>query len=607
MSYSFTRAITTQEAWRALDHALAQWVVAHGGSSMLASVAAWTSFADGVGDTAIALRGDEAGRHGMPLLSDEDIEALRREPMVSDGNSATPTPFVMDVNGRFSLWRNYSHEVRVAAQVAARLTPASGDVHALSLDDVDALFQGDRSIAVQRQRDAVERVVGRKFFVLTGGPGTGKTTTVLRMLLMLQRQSAEALTIQVAAPTGKAAQRLVESLRQGKKKLVEGVESPLAGEWQEYLNRIPDTEALTVHRLLAFNPRRNRFARSAKFPIAADVVVIDEASMVDLAMLRALMDAVRPDATLILVGDPDQLTSVAAGSALMDLVAALDRSAAPELVRLEHSFRAEQHLVPINRAVREGNEAALKQAFAAAGVHARHDAIDSPAKLRKQLDRWAEELSLLPLRPVLASTGRSRSESSDDRRVADAIGALRALSRQQLLCALREDGFGALSVNSAIEQRLRRHWGVAADQVWYPGRAIIITRNDYAARLFNGDVGIALADETGVLQVWFETTLADGRASARAFAPGTLPPHDGAFALTIHKSQGSEYSRAAVLLPPDAEHRILSRQLLYTGLSRAKQDVELWSAPDSLSAALSQVVRRAGGLEARLAEALGTR
>lgn len=606
MTYSFTRSLELNETWRSLDSALAHWVLAHGGSMLLANVAAWASLADGMGDTALPLLGDDAGRHGMPELSAEEVEALRAEPLVGDGSSPIATPFVIDSDGRFALWRNHAHEIGIAAQIAARRKDVELPAAASLQADIDTLFHGDNSFAVQRQRKAVEMAVGRRIFVLTGGPGTGKTTTVLRMLLMLQRHSSEALTIQVAAPTGKAAQRLVQSLRQGKKALLEHAEAPLPEEWHSLLARIPDTEALTVHRLLGFDPRRNQFARRASHPVAADVVVIDEASMVDLGMLRALLEAVRPEASLILVGDPDQLTSVAAGSILMDLVAAFENAKAPELVRLEHSFRAEQHLIPINRAVRDGQDHALDQALSAAGKHARHVQVDTPRALGRELERWSKELAALSIRPTLenALSIDAPDKSADQRRIDTAVSALRALAEQQLLCALREDVFGALAVNRAIEQRLRRHWGVSPDQLWYPGRAIMITRNDYASRLFNGDVGITLADQSGALQVWFETTLADGRVAARGLAPGTLPPHDGAFAITIHKSQGSEYRRAAVLLPPEAEHRILSRQLLYTGLSRAKQEIELWSTQESLNAALAQPVRRAGGLAARLAAVL---
>jgi exodeoxyribonuclease V alpha subunit len=580
-----------EQPWRPLDRALLRWTAAHGGSRLLAQVAAWASLADGEGDTALPLLGDQAGRHGMPLLDIAQVAALRNEALVSGGDR--PAPFVIDADGCFYLWRNHAHETAVATLVGQRRAAALAVPVDAAL--VDELFQQDRTPAVQRQREAVAAVARCRLFVLTGGPGTGKTTTVLRMLLMLQRlDPASAPGIQVSAPTGKAAQRLVQSLRQGKKALREA----LPGDWTPLLERIPDGEALTLHRLLGYDPRRNRFTRDASHPIAADIVVVDEASMVDLAMLRALLVAVRPEATLILVGDADQLTSVAAGSVLMDLVAVMEQQGAADIVRLEHSFRAEQQLVPINRAVRLGDASGLRQAFEAAGADAQWRSMEHASQLRHQLARWSEQLAALPIRPTLPSV--TSDGGGEEARHAIAVEALHALARRQLLCALREDGFGALALNAWIEQRLKRLWEQPDDRVWYPGRAVLITRNDYAARLYNGDVGLCLAEADGSLRVWFETSTADGRPSARSFAPGTLPLHEGAFAITVHKSQGSEYELAAVLLPADPQHRILSRQLLYTGLSRAKRQVELWSTPGAVQAALAQPVQRASGLVARL-------
>ncbi|HEX5307216.1 MAG TPA: exodeoxyribonuclease V subunit alpha [Dyella sp.] len=581
--------LTADVPWRPLDRAVLRWTLGHGGSPLLAKVAAWASYADGEGDTALPLAGDGAGRHGMPQLDDDAFAALRVEPLVGDGSA--PTPYVIDRDGRFYLWRNHAHEVAVAHAVHARRADAAPTPAGEAL--LDALFHGDRSEPVQRQRAAVAAVAGRKLFVLTGGPGTGKTTTVLRMLLALQQQAGDAtLSIQVAAPTGKAAQRLVQSLRQGKQALAVQLDTS----WDASLAAIPDSEALTLHRLLGYDPRRNRFTRDGAHPLAADVVVVDEASMVDLAMLRALLGAVRPQATLILVGDADQLTSVAAGSVLMDLVSAFETDPRGDLVRLEHSFRAERQLVPINQAVRLGDGAALREAMAAAGEDARRREVADAAALRRALAAWCEPLAALPIRPDLPP----RDEASTEARAAIAVQALRALSQRQLLSALREDAFGALALNSWIEQRLKQLWSVPPDRHWYAGRAVLITRNDYAARLYNGDVGLCLAEPDGSLRVWFETVDEHGRPSARSFAPGTLPPHEGGFAITVHKSQGSEYDLAAVLLPPDPEHRLLSRQLLYTGLSRARRRVELWGTADAIDAALAQPVQRAGGLAARL-------
>lgn len=580
------------EAWRALDRAVYRWVLAHGGSTLLAQVAAWASHADGAGDTALPLVGEGTARPGMPEWDADDIAALRREPMVTGDAADTRVPFVLDAAARFYLHRNHRDECRVAALVRARRTGSTGA--AVFEADLDALFHGDRGDAVQAQRQAVRDVVGRRLFVLTGGPGTGKTTTVLRMLLMLQRCNPQPLRIRAAAPTGKAAQRLLDALRDGRQRLFDHPACPLSPDWQPLGDALPLDDALTLHRLLGYEPHRNAFRHNARAPLPADVVVVDEASMVDLAMLRALLEAVRSDATLILLGDADQLTSVAAGSVLMDLVSTLEADGGGDLVRLRHSFRAEQHLVAINDAVRTGSADGFAQALANAGLFSVHRRIETGAQLSTQLRAWGDRIAALEgLRPILDGTDEAADASA-------VLAALDALTTCQLLCALREDAFGSLAVNRQLERQLRRAWSQPDTAEWYPGRAVIVTRNDYGARLFNGDIGLCLADRAGQLRVWFETVDAGGTRGVRTFAPGALPPHEPAFAVTVHKSQGSEYERVAVLLPPDPDSRILSRQLLYTGVSRAKQAVELWAGEAALAAALDRPVRRCGGLADRL-------
>ena len=547
---------------RTLARALARWVLGHGGSEQLAVLAGRAAVAELAGDTALA-----------PL--DPAVRtALRREPLVGDGSA--PSSFVLDADGRFYLWRNHQHEGDVAAAIAARRAGAAP----LPLADelLSALFPGGNPAFDGAQRAAVSGVGGRRFFVLTGGPGTGKTTTVLRMLLRLQRDGVAGEGIAVAAPTGKAAQRLVQSLREESGRLREH----LSTDWQPALDALPTTEALTVHRLLGWSPALNAYRRGPESPIEAGIVVVDEASMLDLSQLRALLLALREDAVLVLVGDADQLNPVGAGSVLMDLVAVQEAQGAADLVRLHHSFRADAALQPLNAAVREGDGEAFAAALEAAGDRASLRTVETAAAVAREARRWADGLAE-PGPPAGVDTAT------------DASATLRQIAGRQLLCALRDGPYGADALNAAIESHLRLRWQVPADTAWYPGRVVMITRNHYGAGLFNGDLGLCLRDGEGRLQVWFES-----EAGARAFAPGALPAHDPAWAITIHKSQGSEYGHVAVLLPPDPEHRILSRQLLYTGLSRAKRSVEVWGPQASLDAALARAVRRAGGLRERL-------
>ena len=593
--------------WRALDQAVARWVLAHGGSSLLAEVASWASFAEGQGDTALLLRGDT--RHGMLALHESAIDELRQQPLLgrADGeNSGVDTPFVLDGDHCY-LRRNFRHEVAVAQQLNVRRE--QGVTPQIALDDAQLreLFNGGLSEAENAQRQAVAAELGKRLFVLTGGPGTGKTTTVLRMLLALCREHAATHThaplLRLAAPTGKAAQRLAESLREGGRRLQEPPEQsapdwqPLPAAWMPHLRCVLDAPSGTLHRLLGSRGRRAGFSHHRDNPVAADIVVVDEASMLDLALLRALLDALQQDSLLVLVGDADQLTSVGTGSVLLDIVAALQHQQAPELVRLRHCFRSDTALVPVNEAVQQGDADAFERACVAAGAQRvqRREA-GNPQQLVALLSNWSSKLH-----DGLAEHGALRPIEPDD--LAAVQRAFIGLRQQQLLCALREGEFGAEQANALIERRLRAALDGYSEQVWYPGRAVMITRNDYASDLLNGDVGICLMQRDvqgdARLQVWFEA--APGSAMRyRGFAPGNLPSHQGAFALTVHKSQGSEFGRVAVLLPPDEASPMLSRQLLYTAISRARDSVELWGSETAVRQAIAQSSTRAGRLEQRL-------
>ena len=613
-AYHFHRvgpALPTADEWRALDRAVARWVIAHGGSVLLAEVAAWASVAEGHGDSALPLAGADAGRHGMRILDPRELASLQAESLVGAADARSgdiDTPFVIDA-GRFYLRRNFLHEVAVAERIAARrsMRPAAD---AASPAAVDALFHADASAHVQPQREAVARVCGRRLFVLTGGPGSGKTTTVLRMLLMLLAQgaasAARAPVVRLAAPTGKAAQRLSESLRDGAKRLREHPQQPLAAEWSVHIDHALAAQAGTLHRLLGSQGQGGGFRHHRDNPLPADIVVVDEASMVDLGMLRALLDALHEDTVLILVGVAEQLTWVGSCSVLLDLVGAMEAQAADDIVRLRHSFRADQTLVPINEAIRAGDRRAFDAAWLAAGERVQRHEVTTGDALRRALGRWQRELHRLLQRAGALRRGAGES--------AEAVPALlAALRERQLLCALREGEFGADAVNAAIERALGADVDGHAGATWYPGRVVMITRNDETSGLFNGDIGLCLSDRDGRLGVWFETSrrrdlpasenAGDDAMTRRAirFDLASLPEHRGAFAVTVHKSQGSEYGHVAVLLPPDPTNRILSRQLLYTAVSRARGGIELWGSDAALDAAINTPVRRAGGLIGRLA------
>ncbi|AGG88402.1 MULTISPECIES: exodeoxyribonuclease V subunit alpha [Rhodanobacter] len=595
---------------RAIDQSLAQWVLGRTGSALLAAAVRAASRAEGHGHSCAALADPDTGAD----LDTDALEALRRHDWVGDGTAFTP--FVLDAQGRFYLWRNWQHEAKLAEAILRRCAQRTLPIPADTLaDDLATLFAGMPRGATDGQRAAVAAVPGARFFVLTGGPGTGKTTTVVRMLLMLLRHAHACglpawPSIALAAPTGKAAQRLAQAVAKGKAELQASL--PGSG-FHDFVPHIPHAEARTLHRLLGYRPMDDSFGHGPHNPLAEDIVVVDEASMVDLAMMRQLLQALRPAAVLILLGDPGQLASVDAGSVLADIVAAAPRQRLPpplagllapllqqapdvaagdaplagQVLALTHSWRAGSGLQRGVEALRDAPDPAWLDALLDqrrdGDLHLRH--CPTVHAMRACVDGWIERHAGL-LQSLLAPA-------------IDAAEALQRLRQLQILCALRDGPFGAQGINELVLRRLAVRFGIDASRAWYHGRPVIVTRNDYARGLFNGDVGIALEGAEG-LRVWFELSDRDGNAGLRSYSPRALPAHDSAWAITIHRSQGSEYREVAVLLPPDADNRILTRELVYTAISRAKEHAEIWSTDDALRAGLARPIRRQGGLRERL-------
>ncbi|MHB8446791.1 MAG: exodeoxyribonuclease V subunit alpha [Rudaea sp.] len=584
------------------EQALSRWVRQRSGSNLLARAAAAIGHAQTQGHVRCDLVAD-AG------FSATEIEKLRAHEWVGHGDAFAP--FVCADGANLYTWRNWLHETRLAqallARAASRLMPL--DAQTL-MADVDELFAGMDANPTHWQRAAVAAAPGARVFVLSGGPGTGKTTTVLRMLLMLFKH-AQACgwgvhpAVALAAPTGKAAQRLSASIADGARVLANSLAQDSS--FVPLLERVGSAQAQTLHRLLGFSARSGEYAFHADAPLAADVVVVDEASMIDLAMMRRLFDSLRPQATLILLGDPAQLYAVEAGCVLGDVVGSVAENALPEALAnrlsgigdfvptpdaaalagqaltLTHTWRASAGLREALDALRRGDQAWLGRVLAGSGEgdlawRACADGVAVRECVRAWFDAHAEFFESL-MRPSVVPAD-----------------ALRTLQRAQILCALRDGAFGTGNVNALIERQLAARFGFDADAAWHHGRPVIVARNDYARGLYNGDVGIALESAEG-LRVWFDGG-ADG--APRSFSPRALPAHETAWAITIHRSQGSEYDEVAVLLPADPEHRILSRELVYTAVSRARKRVQLWASAEALRSAVARRVARRSGLRERL-------
>lgn len=537
--------------------------------------AALVSFQRGEGHTCLEL-GRVAGRPLSEVMLEAEAgsailpelgawtDSLRASGVV--GRPGDFTPLVLDSSHRLYLLRYWRYEADLAAAIRARAGQHI-NTDAAKLDASLERLLPAVDTQLDGQRQAVRTAATRVFSVITGGPGTGKTRTVVWLLATLLEQAGELpLRIALAAPTGKAAARIAESVRKAKAEL------PCVAALKA---RLPE-EATTIHRLLGPIPNSPRFRHDATNPLELDVVVVDEASMVDLALMAKLFAALPAGARIVLVGDKDQLASVEAGNVLGEICAAADGPGAPlaaSVVELKRNWRfaAEDGPQILSRAVNAG------------------DIGSALAELRRTPSAWRAlprpaELPAALREIVLCGFG-------DALRERDPVAALNTLNRFRLLAAVRRGPFGIENLNAVCEELLERAGLIRRNGPWYAGRPVLVTRNDPATHLFNGDVGITLPDANGELRVFF--ALADG--TVRAFAPARLPAHETVFAMTVHKSQGSEFDRVLLLLP-DRDSPLLTRELLYTGLTRAKSSVELWADETILRSAMARRVQRASGL-----------
>ncbi|MGD9942919.1 MAG: exodeoxyribonuclease V subunit alpha [Burkholderiaceae bacterium] len=624
--------------------------------------------------TTLSLPPDDAGGAGRgevtatpaQLLAGIDLPrwlaALDEPALVGEGDGTTP---LVRAGARLYLRRYWRYERSVRAAIAQRVTPnadaappdaplvASQARRALA-GALDALFPRRAGAAAPDwQKIACALAARRGFGIITGGPGTGKTTTVVKLLAVLQHlalsesHGARGLRIRLAAPTGKAAARLNESIAGAVAQL------PLQAlpEAEQLRAAIP-TEVTTVHRLLGSRPDTRRFRHDERNPLALDVLVIDEASMLDLEMMAAVFAALPPQARLILLGDKDQLASVEAGAVLGDLcqraddghylpetadwlqevagerleAALCDAGGRPldqviAKLRVSHRFSADSGIGRLAEAVNAGDGTAARRVFIDGGFadlawQRRFDddtlgrlAIDgapegfaeagsdlaSPCGYRRYLDVMREQ------RPP----DDSPMPSFDD--WANAV--LRAYGRFQLLCALRNGPQGVIELNRRIAALLREQGLLDAELGgWYEGRPVLVTRNDYALGLMNGDVGVALrvpapalaasdapAAPPAVLRATLRVAFADGSGGIRWVLPSRLRAVETVFAMTVHKSQGSEFSHAALLLP-ERSSPVLTRELVYTGITRARHWFTLLASDERLQDAVQRRVERTGGL-----------
>ncbi len=504
-------------------------------------------------------------------------------------------PLVLDDDGRLYLYRYWQYEGNLARTILAKAGHAAFDIdEALLSEGVARLFPGGSGGETDWQKIAAVAAVRKGFCVISGGPGTGKTSTVVKIIALLLEQATEGgLRIALAAPTGKSAARLKESIRLMKERLDCRA---------EVKDLIPE-EVTTIHRLLGVRKDSVRFRHGEENLLPHDVVIVDEASMVALPLMAKLAVALRAGARLILLGDRDQLASVEAGAALGDIcgggrqepfsvgfaeyvnrvagekiAADSPGSAVPPLsdslvvLKRNYRFAADSGIGAVARAVNAGDGAG-----AIALLKAGNGWQDSPP---------ADSLKRSLAARVIAGYGAYLAAPSP-------VEALRRFDGFRILCALRQGRHGVSGVNALVEEILAARGLIDARSRWYPGRPVMITVNDYHLKLFNGDVGIVLPDPEGEgsLRVWFP----DSEGGVRSVSPVRLPAHETVYAMTVHKSQGSEFDMVLMLLPGH-DSEALTRELIYTGMTRGKSAVEVWGSEEVFGAAVSRRIQRKSGL-----------
>jgi exodeoxyribonuclease V alpha subunit len=509
---------------------------------------------------ALAVRGPRLGHVCVDLATIRDTATVDVEEPVDLGALPWPDDWLervrrsgllggpLQLEGSVLYLDRYWREER---QVAADLV-ALMDAPPTRVDEARLAAGLERVGGDRRQRLAAETALKRRFAVVAGGPGTGKTTTVAHILALLFEQGDPLVAL--AAPTGKAAARLVEAVHEEARKL------DIAEDVRE---RVLGLDASTLHRLLGWRPdSHSRFRHDRGNRLPYDVVIVDETSMVSLSLMARLIEAVRPDARLVLVGDPGQLTSIEAGAVLGDIVGPADRG---PIVVLDRVHRYGGAIARVAEAIRGGKGDAVVEALS--GV------------------TWVEDPEVLRDRVVATSAAvLDAARDGDGARAIDALAAFR------VLCAHRRGPYGVSAWTARIEEWI----GNEAGGDWYVGRPLLVTENDYGLRLYNGDTGVVIASGPGRVSAAFER-----HGEVVEFSPTRLSAVDTVYAMTVHKSQGSQFDTAAVLLP-EPTSPILTRELLYTAVTRAREELILVGSEESVRAAVDRPIARASGLRRRL-------
>ena len=555
----------------------------------------------------ISLKISKQTREGQIALACDSIKSSELLNHKVVGSSSDYKPLILE-NGFIYLRRYWDYQQRLANEIKVRLLSSANQPKKNTHIDQNWIkqrlqyyFSQDNKAKHQEtnwQEIAAALALISPFLIISGGPGTGKTTTITRILALLIEQQQmlnkkQPLRFLLAAPTGKAAMRMSESIRES----VQWEGHKITSEIKEQLLL---QEASTIHRLLAYIPHSTEFRFNKKNPLATDLVIIDEASMIDLALMTKLFEAIPPQAKIILLGDKDQLLSVETGSVFTDICASannkyniktitylqavIDHGLAQQatqaenksshidnqIVCLRKNWRFDQHS-GIGKLATAVNRGESKKTFNILENKKYNDInLLSPNNLtvKQFISSWQYYLQALKTKTSIADL-------------------FNAFNQFRILTALRKGKMGCHNLNTQLEKQLSQQNQLDTSKQWYHGRPIMITENSYRTGLFNGDIGITQIDHTGQVKVWFQTNEGE-----KAFAPVRLPQYETTWVMTIHKSQGSEFERVLMILPPEDSH-ILTRQLIYTGITRAKKQLEIIADPAILNLGIKRKTAQA--------------
>ena len=545
---------------------------------------------------------EDEGTVKWPKLSGW-LQKIRKSPVV--GSPGDYRPLILDKKNRLYLYRYWDYEKKLSESIINRSGEDFRDLDVTLLNDgLKRLFPQNTDNGFNWQMVAAYIAAFKRFCIISGGPGTGKTFTMAKILaLLLELSGKERLKILLAAPTGKAVTRIAESINDAKKTLNS---SP------DIIEAIP-SEAHTIHRMLKTIPGSPYFHYNHENPLDADVVVVDEASMIDLALMSKLLWAVPFDARLILIGDKDQLASVETGFVLGDIcdrdnVHAFSGYFCKKLVEItkqkidlpvkEHKDKPGLYdcMVVLEKNYRFTGSSGIGELSRAVN-RGETDKVLCLMKNNHDQMFWKEISQPNDLSHFLAE--RVIKGYSDYLNTEDPYRALELFKKFKILCAVKIGSIGVNVVNRLVEQVLIREGLIEPDgsssNPWYKGRPVLITRNDYSLKLFNGDMGITMPAPDSNSKDLYVYFLGDS-GELRWFLPYRLPEHETVYAMTVNKSQGSEFDNVLLILP-ERDYPVLTRELFYTGITRARKTVSIWATEDVLKTTISRKIERTSGLK----------